>query len=245
MPSPFPEPAVPAFLRLSMLLLALSFGSAAQADAGTSWLSAKWLPMSAENERAYREAAARYAAAAREAAQSRKNNGDKTPTGGGVVVGTGIGSAGNSSMGYMGVPGMNPDEAARRARRKAGEPEDDSFSLDRVLPPTLDFAAPKGEGLILQRTSSSMLFARAGKQDVVFVPLFGQADLPHGARASVREDADRVQLTVVLASGPKVEFGYRRQAPAADAVLAVDVRISDIPGGTLEFTRLYRRAPGP
>jgi hypothetical protein len=200
--------------------------------------------MSAENARAYQEAEARYAAAAQQAAQANKHKGGKLPTQAGVIVGTGIGSAGESSMGTMGVPGMDPNEADRRARRKGNDGDEAPAALDKVLPPALDFAAPKVEGLIVQRTSSSVLFGRAGKEELVFLPLFGQADLANGARATLREEADRMQVVVILPSGQKVEFSYRRQAAASDQVLAVDVRISDIPGGTLEFTRLYRRAPG-
>jgi hypothetical protein len=235
---------VTARFRLSTLLLLLAFASAARAGDGTAWLSAKWLPMTAENERAYQEAETRYAAAARQAAQARKHKGGKLPTQAGVIVGTGIGSAGESSMGTMGVPGMDPNEADRRARRVGSDGDDTPAALDKLLPPALDFAAPKVDALIVQRTTSSVLFGRAGKEELVFLPLFGQADLAKGARATLREEAERMQVTVISAAGQKVEFSYRRQSAGSDQVLAVDVRLSDIPGGALEFTRLYRRAPG-
>jgi hypothetical protein len=110
------------------------------------------------------------------------------------------------------------------------------------LPGGLEFAAPTSGGLIVQRSHTSVMFAQSGSDAVVYLPWDGQIDLVNGARASVKDEAGQLRLTVILASGQEVDYRYRQQPDSSGQVLGVDIRISGIPGGALEFTRLYRRA---
>jgi hypothetical protein len=227
-----------------MLTLFLAVASTAPRAQVSDWVSAEWLPVTGENERSYQAADERYKAAVQAEMQRRKQESRKPSRRGGDRNPDPGATAGGSSMGNMGIPGMSPTGGSNgmNLRVGSGGPAPPA-SLEKLLPGGLEFAAPTSGGLIVQRTRNSVLFGRTGSDEVVFLPWGGQVDLVNGARASVKDEAGQLRLTVILASGQEVDYRYRQQPDASGQVLGVDIRISGIPGGALEFTRLYRRSP--
>jgi hypothetical protein len=116
-------------------------------------------------------------------------------------------------------------------------------SLDKLVPPALDFAAPPTGGLILQRMSGSVLFGRTDNDDLVMLPLSGEADLPRGMRGSISEDGDKLRLLVQMPNGEVVQYTYHPDAEPSGRVMVVDISVlGALPGRNVEFRRLYRRA---
>ena len=131
---------------------------------------------------------------------------------------------------------------------KAGTPRRTNsgrwLSLEELLPASLDFAAPRSGGLIVQRTSTSVVFARTDSEEIVMLPLTGnEADIVHGMRASIHEVNGNLRMVVGLPTGTQVLFEYQQDPDPAKHVMSVDIRIGGGPPGTgVELKRLYRQA---
>jgi hypothetical protein len=211
-----------------LLLLACSASAAAQ----------EWVPLADENERLYQEAERNFDAAVDAAAQKAAS--EQTPR---RTLSRRERDA--SGQGESGNP-LTTDPMNRPAPKRVGGKKTDTreVKLEELLPPTLDFAAPRSGGLILQRMSSSVLFGRTGSEEILMLPLSGdEMDLAHGMRASIREVSGHLRLAVGLASGTQALFEYLPDPDPAKRAMTVLIRVTGGPPGTdFELKRLYRQA---
>ena len=224
-------------LRTSVLVLVLAFSMAAHGQAATSWVSAQWSPQTEENARVFQQADADFKAAV-EADYQARVAAAKAPKG---PDRRGLGPAApDANDESVLVPGGAAKPLVPRGSGKKPRPPEIT-SLQQLLPPSLEFAAPSSGSLIVQRMSGSVLFGRSGSTEVVVVPLSGEGDLPHGMRGSIREEGQQLRLVVRQPSGQVVEFRYSEDAQTPG--LRVDVSIlGALPGKNVDFARVYRRA---
>ena len=202
--------------RVSTCLLLLACSGAAASQEASSWVSAKWMPMAAENERAFKDVEAQFDTAMVKSAEARKTRPE------------------------MPLPGPDGDTMDNAPH---GPPP---VKLRDLLPAALDFAAPTTGALILQRTSTSVLFGRSGSDEIVVVPLSGvDTDIVHGMRASIHDEKGSLRLDVVLPTGERVEYLYHQDADPKKHGMSVDIGIgAGYPAeNAVVFQRFYQRAP--
>jgi hypothetical protein len=217
-------------LRITVFVLSVAFSVAAHGQAATNWVSAQWRPMAEENARGFQQADAGFKAAV-EADYQARVEAAKAP-----VKPTHQAAPLDKSVL---VPGGATKELVPRGSRKPQPPA--ITSIQQLLPAGLEFAAPSDAGLIVQRMSGSVLFGRSDSDEVVVVPLSGEADLPHGMRGSIREEGKQLRLVVQLPAGEVVEYRYSEDPETPG--LRVDVSIlGALPGKNVDFARRYRRA---
>jgi len=230
-------------MKISILMptcaLLLACSVAAHAQQATSWVSAEWRPVTEENTRLFQQADADFKSAVEEDYQ-RRDQAAKSDHAARGSQGSGPGGVTATDQNAPIPDGMRgPGEP--RGTRKAQRPT--TTSLEQLLPPALDFAAPASAGLIVQRMSGSVLFGRTDSAEVVMLPLSGEADLPHGMRGEIREEGDQLRLRVQLPSGQAVEYRYSLDPDPANRAMSVEVSIlGALPGKSIGFRRLYRRA---
>ena len=218
--------------RVASFLLLLAACASASAQ--------EWMPLTEENERLYQEAERNFDAAVDAAVQ--KSVSEQQPkrnltrrerdaaTSGQVESGNPLTKDPMHRPYYGRVGGKGT--VTRETR------------LEELLPPWLDFAAPRSGGLILQRTSTSVLFARSGSDEMVMLPLSGEEqDLAHGMRASIRDVGGHLRLAVGLPAGTQAVFEYFPDPDPAKRAMSVLIRVTGGPPGTdVELARLYRQA---
>ena len=236
------------FVRLSSCLLLLACAASASAQEPKPGFSGEWSPMVEENERLFQQAEAVFDVAVEQAKQKAEaaQRPDHRPS--------------RKELDAAGVPTEVPDSSggplteggqtqslgpgAPSLRRGSSRGTGRWLTFQEVLPASLDFAAPRTGGLILQRTSRSVLFGRTDSDELVVLPLSGEdTDIVHGMRASIHEVDGNLRLMVGLPTGSQVLFEYKQDADPAKPGLSVDIRIGGGPPGTgVELKRLYRRA---
>jgi hypothetical protein len=229
-------------------LLLLAFGASAFAQESTSWVSAKWAPMSEENEKLFQQAEANFNIAVEQAKQKAEEEerpghraSRKELDAAGVA--TGVHSSSNGPLSEGGMSGsMGPGSVNPGTVR--GKNSGRWLTLQELLPASLDFAAPRSGGLIVQRTSTSVVFARTDSQEIVMLPLSGdETDIVHGMRATIHEVDGNLRMLVGLPTGTQVLFEYQQDPDPAKHVMSVDIRIGGGPPGTgVELKRLYRQS---
>jgi hypothetical protein len=231
-------------VRFSICAYLIACSAATGAQESKSWMSAEWMPTTEENDRLFRQAEAGFDIAVAQAKQkdleaqrpghrpSRKE-----------LDAAGIPSAvPDSSGGPLTEGGMSgPVEPGRIYR---GNNKGKWLTLQELLPATLDFAAPRNGGLILQRTSTSVLFGRTDSDEMVMLPLSGEeTDIVHGMRASIHDVNGNLRMLVGLPTGSQVLFEYHPDPDPAKHAMSVYIRIGGGPPGTgVELKRLYRQA---
>jgi hypothetical protein len=235
-------------VRLSSCLLLLACGARASAQQPQAGFSGQWSPMVEENERLFQQAEAVFDVAVEQA--KRKAEEDRRPThrpsrkeldAAGVPTGVPDSSGGPLTEGGQ-TQSLGP--GAPNFSRGGGKGAERWLTFQELLPASLDFAAPRNGGLILQRTSRSVLFGRTDSDEMVILPLSGEdTDIVHGMRASIHEVDGNLRLMVGLPTGTQVLFEYKQDPDPARPGLSVDIRIGGGPPGTgVELKRLYRRA---
>jgi len=235
-------------VRVWSCLLLLAFGAGASAQETKSWVSAEWTPMTEENEKLFKQAEADFNIAVEQAkpkAEEAQRPGHRAPPreldAAGGSTGVKSSSSGPLKEGGMSGP-MGPGSAKPGALRR---PNSSAWlTLQELLPASLDFAAPRSGGLIVQRTSTSVVFARTDSEEIVMLPLSGlEADIVHGMRATIVDVNGNLRMLVGLPTGTQVLFEYQQDPDPAKHVMSVDIRIGGGPPGTgVELKRLYRKA---
>jgi hypothetical protein len=221
--------------RITAFAFLLACSTPALAQQATSWVSAQWTPVTEENARQYQQADAQFKVDV-EADWQRRVEASQPKE---ARKGTGQSSVCDQSVLVPG--GVDKPLVPRGGVRKPPPPT--VTTLQQLLPDALDFAAPATGGLVVQRMSGSVLFGRTDGDDVVVLPLSGETDLPHGMRASIREEGTQLRLVVQLPSGYVVEYRYDEDADAPGRGLSVALSVMGaLPGKNVEFKRFYRRA---
>jgi hypothetical protein len=222
----------------SLACVLLLVSGAAFAQHSTSWMSAQWTPLTEQNARAQQAADTAFKADVEADYQARvaaaknthpaRNQGDS-----GVSASADQNAPIPSGMKGLGDP---------RGHGRMPEPPTVT-SIDKLVPSSLDFAAPPNAGLILQRMTGAVVFGRTDSDALVMIPLSGQADLPHGMRGEMMEEGDQLRLRVQMPNGQVVEFRYLADPDAAGGGLVVDIKaLGAVAARDVEFRRVYRRA---
>jgi hypothetical protein len=235
------------FVLVPVCALLFAGSAGVRAQDSKSWISAQWKPLTEENERLYRQAEAGFEVAVAQAQQKaedaqRPDHRASRQELDAAGVPSEIPNSGSGPLKEGGMSGpMGPGSTNVGKRRKHQERW---LTLQELLPPTLDFAAPRSGGLILQRTSTSVLFGRTDSDELVMLPLSGEdTDIAHGLRASIHEGEGYLRLMVGLPTGSQVLFEYHPDPDPAKHGMSVDIRIGGGPPGTgIELKRIYRQA---
>jgi hypothetical protein len=234
-------------LAASLLLLAFSAGS--QAQESKPWVSAEWTPMTEENDKLFKVAEQGFNIAVEQAREKaeKEQAPDHRPTRkelDAAGVPTEMPSSANGPLTEGGQTANIGPGAANPGTYRKNKNGTRWATLKELMPSSLDFAAPPTGGLILQRTSTSVLFGRTDSEEIVMLPLSGaETDIVHGMRASIKDVNGNLRMLVVLPTGTAVLYEYQQASDPNDHTMSVDIRIGGGPPGTgVEVKRLYRQA---
>ena len=234
--------------RFATCTMLLACSALACAQESKPFVSAEWVPMTEENDRLFQQAEADFKVAVEQAKQKaeeaqRPDHRASRKELDAAGVPTGVRSSKDGPLAEGGMSGpMGPGSSNPGSRR--GKHSERWATLEELLPPSLDFAAPRTGGLILQRTSTSVLFGRTDSDELVMLPLSGaETDIVHGMRASIAEVDGNLRLQVMQPTGTSVLFEYHQDPDPARHAMRVDIRIGGGPPGTgVEVQRVYRQA---
>lgn len=216
----------------------LLVSSAAFGQHSTSWMSAQWTPMTEQNARVQQAADTAFKADVEADYQARVAVARNTRPA------RAQGDSGVSASADQNAPLPSGMKGAGDPRGHGRVPDPPTVdSIDKLVPPSLDFAAPPNAGLILQRMTGAVAFGRTDSDALVLIPLSGEADLPHGMRGEMMEEGDQLRLRVQMPNGQVVEYRYLADPDAAGGGLIVDIKaLGAVADRDVEFRRVYRRA---
>jgi len=234
---------------LAASLLLLAFSASSHAQESKPWVSAEWTPMTEENDKLLKIAEQGFEIAVAQAkekadAASQPDHRITRKEMDAAGVPTDVPSSTNGPLTEGGMspavgPGAHNPGTVRKNKNGTRW-----ATLKELMPSSLDFAAPPAGGLILQRTSTSVLFGRTDSEELVMLPLSGaETDIIHGMRASIRDVNGNLRMLVVLPTGTAVLYEYHQPSDPNDHTMSVDIRIGGGPPGTgVEVKRMYRQA---
>lgn len=113
-------------------------------------------------------------------------------------------------------------------------------TADAMLRPEMEFAAPLKDTLVLYRSREAVVFGSTASQEVVFLPLSGEAvPIAPGVTASVHDDAGALRVQIDTSNEIHVTFRYRSEGGVLKVAVHAQGPIPR-PGSHFDVERQYR-----